>query len=480
MKEQEKHEILKQASRTVVVEPTGFFGMNVKQFELLQDTGEGRNVPPVTEETKVVGGTIRTPTPLTYSVRGPVQNIGGIEHNWQLSQLVAEAVSWVNDLANFSIEQELMRVYSNACGIRTVMSGSFPCPDGIDLGLYPTMQVGWPNLDYLYDHFKDRLPKEHGLPIDADGKPVLTMVGGYNSFDPLEVDAGSRAVGCGNYSGWKFKTVQFPARHSMVDGKWVRNHPFTDLLGGAAVELDVNYNVAPSEDLIVFHPDVIHVTDSLFRWELNWVSCPPEKDAVGNLTNMGYWLATVTYTPKVVRPDLGAVIRVARVAEALPECPGSEEPLAHGMYRRYCLAVGGRAFNGDPLPSPEEFFNDESKQTQARAWVAAADYASIRLATGVVDTVKFDSTFAGALNYLKEGFALQRSGWNGKGMFVYMVPANSYPAQTGIAKAHFGEGAMVPYGAYLAIKGADGVVNTWVPSISDIFANDWSPVALTK
>jgi hypothetical protein len=87
-----------------------------------------------------------------------------------------------------------------------------------------------------------------------------------------------------------------------------------------------------------------------------------------------------------------------------------------------------------------------------------------------------DSSFAGALNSLKEGFAMQRAGWNGKGLFVYMVPANSYPAQTGVAKAHFGEGALVPYGAYLAIKGADETVNTWVPSISDIMATDWAPV----
>lgn len=85
-------------------------------------------------------------------------------------------------------------------------------------------------------------------------------------------------------------------------------------------------------------------------------------------------------------------------------------------------------------------------------------------------------TFGLALESLKRGQPVARAGWNGKGMFVYLVPANAYPAQTGVAKAYFGDGALVPYGAYLALKGVDGTVNTWVPSISDTLAEDWQLV----
>lgn len=81
-----------------------------------------------------------------------------------------------------------------------------------------------------------------------------------------------------------------------------------------------------------------------------------------------------------------------------------------------------------------------------------------------------------AINAAKHGRKIARAGWNGKGMFVYYVPANSYPAQTGVAKAHYGENAMVPYNAYLALKGVDGTVSTWVPSINDTLATDWSVV----
>jgi hypothetical protein len=82
-------------------------------------------------------------------------------------------------------------------------------------------------------------------------------------------------------------------------------------------------------------------------------------------------------------------------------------------------------------------------------------------------------SFGIALTALKTGQRVARAGWNGKGMFAYLVPANSYPAQTGAAKAFFGEGGMVPYNAYLALKGADDTVSTWAPSGSDALAEDW-------
>lgn len=86
-------------------------------------------------------------------------------------------------------------------------------------------------------------------------------------------------------------------------------------------------------------------------------------------------------------------------------------------------------------------------------------------------------TFGLAIEALKRGDTVARTGWNGAGMFVYLVPANAYPAQTGAAKAYFGEGALVPYRAYFALVGVDGQVSTWVPSITDTLAEDWAIVS---
>jgi hypothetical protein len=82
--------------------------------------------------------------------------------------------------------------------------------------------------------------------------------------------------------------------------------------------------------------------------------------------------------------------------------------------------------------------------------------------------------FGQALELLKSGVAVRRMGWNAPGQFVYLVPANSYPVQTGAARTFFGEGTMVPYDAYLALKNSHGTVSTWAPSCSDALAEDWS------
>lgn len=81
--------------------------------------------------------------------------------------------------------------------------------------------------------------------------------------------------------------------------------------------------------------------------------------------------------------------------------------------------------------------------------------------------------FGEALQVMKDGGAVTRAGWNGAGQFAYLVPAAAYPAQTGIAKAYFGEGSLVPYRAYMALKTVDGFVAVWVPSVSDILSEDW-------
>lgn len=69
-----------------------------------------------------------------------------------------------------------------------------------------------------------------------------------------------------------------------------------------------------------------------------------------------------------------------------------ESVVASKLYETYCKAVGGKAFNGDPLPSWREFAADESKKKQVDAWIEVArqslaineliDYADTRAASG--------------------------------------------------------------------------------------------------
>jgi hypothetical protein len=86
---------------------------------------------------------------------------------------------------------------------------------------------------------------------------------------------------------------------------------------------------------------------------------------------------------------------------------------------------------------------------------------------------KVNLSFGQAIELMKEGKKVTRTGWNGKGMFVYYVPANSYPAERGTNVQGVFPDDMVPYRHYLALKTAQNDVAVWAPSTSDALANDW-------
>lgn len=80
--------------------------------------------------------------------------------------------------------------------------------------------------------------------------------------------------------------------------------------------------------------------------------------------------------------------------------------------------------------------------------------------------------FGEALHKLRTGKAVTRTGWNGKGMFLYLVDAGNYPAASPVAKVAWGD-ALVPYGPYIAMKTAQGNVVPWLASQTDVLATDW-------
>jgi hypothetical protein len=87
-------------------------------------------------------------------------------------------------------------------------------------------------------------------------------------------------------------------------------------------------------------------------------------------------------------------------------------------------------------------------------------------------------TFGHAVEMLKVGHKVARAGWNGKGMFLYFVPAASYPAQRNTLGTMIGvfPDDMVPYCAYIAMKTADNKVVPWLASQTDVLAEDWAIV----
>lgn len=87
--------------------------------------------------------------------------------------------------------------------------------------------------------------------------------------------------------------------------------------------------------------------------------------------------------------------------------------------------------------------------------------------------------FGDAIREMRQGRRVRRTGWWAgnpnipESLFVYLVPAASYPVQTGAAAAFFGNDTLVPYNEYFAMKRPDNTVSTWAPSVGDALADDW-------
>ena len=81
-------------------------------------------------------------------------------------------------------------------------------------------------------------------------------------------------------------------------------------------------------------------------------------------------------------------------------------------------------------------------------------------------------SFGSAVEAMKLGARVARTGWNGNGMFAWYVPAGVYPARMEAIKGVFPDD-MVPYRPYYALKTAQGDVAIWAPSTSDTLASDW-------
>ena len=85
-------------------------------------------------------------------------------------------------------------------------------------------------------------------------------------------------------------------------------------------------------------------------------------------------------------------------------------------------------------------------------------------------------TFGFAIEALKKGLMVARAGWNGKGMFVFLVDGSTFNVNRKPLLGIFTEGTQVNYRPHIDIKNVDGSISTWVPSIGDVLAEDWSTV----
>jgi hypothetical protein len=84
--------------------------------------------------------------------------------------------------------------------------------------------------------------------------------------------------------------------------------------------------------------------------------------------------------------------------------------------------------------------------------------------------------FSDALNEIKKGHRLQRAGWNGKGMFVFLVAGSVFKVNREPLLSILGEGTEVQYHGHIDMRTADGTIVPWLASQTDLLAEDWQIV----
>ena len=84
--------------------------------------------------------------------------------------------------------------------------------------------------------------------------------------------------------------------------------------------------------------------------------------------------------------------------------------------------------------------------------------------------------FGWAIQRLKEGNKVARKGWNGKGMFLFLVPGSTFKVNRPPLLGIYPEGTEINYHAHIDMKTADGQIVPWLASQTDILAEDWKLV----
>lgn len=91
-----------------------------------------------------------------------------------------------------------------------------------------------------------------------------------------------------------------------------------------------------------------------------------------------------------------------------------------------------------------------------------------------------DLDFGGALEYLRQGLRLSRSGWNSKGQYIYMTNGSNVTYRhlkenkRKMIRNSFDEDDLVEIMPHIDMKNAQNqIIIGWAPTQTDMLSNDW-------
>ena len=81
--------------------------------------------------------------------------------------------------------------------------------------------------------------------------------------------------------------------------------------------------------------------------------------------------------------------------------------------------------------------------------------------------------FGTMLEALKQGAKCYREGWNGKGMFIYLVMGSTFTVNRAPLNQIYPEGTEIKYHSHIDMRTAQGYCIPWLASQADILSEDW-------
>lgn len=122
--------------------------------------------------------------------------------------------------------------------------------------------------------------------------------------------------------------------------------------------------------------------------------------------------------------------------------------------------------------SPEEIILQDGEELERSFY----DDMVITLKESEKSIMKPTLSFSQALDKLKQGNKVARSGWNGKGMFIFLVNGSKFKVNRAPLLGIYPEGTEINYHAHVDMKTADGQIVPWLCSQTDMLAEDWEVI----
>ena len=156
------------------------------------------------------------------------------------------------------------------------------------------------------------------------------------------------------------------------------------------------------------------------------------------------------------------------------------------IYAKPMTRADYNTYRGWDLPADEngsdpgylvEYEAKEGQPTNVEGHAGYVSWSPQEVFSDTYKEAKEGLPFSMVLDLVKnQGARAARKGWNGKGMFIFLVPGSTFMVNREPLLSILGEGKEVKYHGHIDMKTADGMIVPWLASQTDILADDWTLV----